>query len=133
MRARARVCMAEHRQVSRDNALVYYEKAPAASLLPPIDAKVLAKPSAVATLLEGAGNVPLHAEPSTLFAAALFLTGAFAGMGGMFLMQRVHAEPRSKVLRASLAKPLLVAKVDEKSVEGTEAAPLRNLYVAPTA
>ena len=33
-------------------------------------------------------------------------------MGGLFLAQRIHTTPRSLVMRESLKKPLLVAKVE---------------------
>jgi inorganic pyrophosphatase len=70
-------------------------------------------------------------NPSSLFAATIFLAGALVGMGGLFVTQRINAPPRSMVLRPSLQKPLLVAKVE--NVEGTEAASLRHTYSAPTA
>jgi len=54
---------------------------------------------------------------SNLFVATIFLAGALAGMSGLFISQRIHAPPRSMVLRESLKKPLLVCKADQP--EGT--------------
>ena len=72
------------------------------------------------------------ANPSSVFAATIFMAGALVGMGGLFITQRVHASPRSVVMRESLKKPLLVAKVD--NVEGTDAVGIRaNYYYAPVA
>ena len=64
-------------------------------------------------------------QPTGLFAATVFLVGAAVGMGGLFITQRVHAPPRSIIMRESLKKPLLVAR--SENVEGTEVAAVRNL------
>merc|ERR1719424_1569591 len=64
-------------------------------------------------------------QPTSLFAATVFLAGALVGMGGLFITQRVHAPPRSIIMRESLKKPLLVAR--SENVEGTEVASVRNL------
>jgi len=80
--------------------------------------------------VDGVAN-PTHA-PSSLFAATIFLAGALAGMGGMFITRRVNALPRSLVQRESLKKPLLVAKAEDGYEEGTEAPPstMRMPYAA---
>jgi len=54
---------------------------------------------------------------SNLFVATIFLAGALAGMSGLFISQRIHAPPRSMVLRESLKKPLLVCKTE--TIEGS--------------
>ena len=46
------------RTVSRDNELVYYAKVPPSDSLPAIEAKVLAKPTPVAPLVEAVGALP---------------------------------------------------------------------------
>ena len=61
----------------------------------------------------------LYHQPSSLFAATIFLAGALAGMGGLVISQRVNAAPRSFVQRESLKKPLLVAKAEPGYEEGT--------------
>jgi len=89
---------------------------------------------ALTTNLLAVGAAPAAAaQPSSLFAATVFVAGALVGMGGLFITQRIQAPPRSMQLHEALKKPLLVAKVE--TVEGTDAVPLRAVhqYVAPSA
>ena len=69
----------------------------------------------------------IHHQPSSLFAATIFLAGALVGMGGLFVGQRVRAPPAQIVMRESLKKPLLVAKAEPGYEGGTpmDAASLR--------
>ena len=59
---------------------------------------------------------------SNFFVATIFLAGAFAGMGGLFVSQRIHAPARSKVLRESLKEPLLVCRTAIIEGSGLDAA-----------
>jgi hypothetical protein len=61
----------------------------------------------------------IHHQPTSLFAATVFLAGALVGMGGLFITQRVTAQPSPLVMRESLKKPLLVAKVETGYEAGT--------------
>ncbi len=62
---------------------------------------LMVSPSAAYTTSLAATAGPLHgvanAGSSNLFVAFVFLAGAFAGMGGLFVTQRVHAPPAAKV------------------------------------
>jgi len=69
------------------------------------------------------------ANPSSLFAAMIFVAGASVGMGGLFITQRIQAPPASKVLNENLKKPLLVARAE--NVEGTEAVGIRASAYTP--
>ena len=79
------------------------------------------------------GNTVAYNQPSSLFAATIFLAGALVGMGGLFITQRVNAPPRSIVMRESLKKPLLVAKVEENYTEGTAFAEMKRAPYSPMA
>jgi len=84
--------------------------------------------SAFTNLAVGEAAVAFQ-QPTSLFAATIFLAGALVGMGGLFISERVHAPPKAVVLRESLKKPLLVAKAE--NVEGTLASGVRaSTYVA---
>ena len=61
----------------------------------------------------------IHHQPSSLFAATVFLAGALVGMGGLFITQNVRTPPVAKVNRESLKKPLLVAKAEQGYEIGT--------------
>jgi len=71
-------------------------------------------------LATGAATGVANSEASHLFVATIFVAGAMAGMGGLFISQRIHAAPASFVLRESIKKPLLVCRAD--GIEGTPVA-----------
>jgi H(+)-translocating pyrophosphatase len=86
--------------------------------------------------LVAVGSAPAYSaghNPSTAFAAMVFFAGIAIGVGGLFVTQRIQAPPRSMVMRASIKKPLLVARAE--NVEGTDAVAMRdsNAYYAPMA
>jgi len=64
---------------------------------------------------------------SNVFVATVFLAGALAGMGGLFISQRIHAPPSSKVMNESIKKPLLVCRTDVIEASPVEA-PIRAPY-----
>ena len=96
----------------------------------PRDSYVMVSPAAAAFTNFAVAGVGVHGtannNASSLFVATVFLAGAFAGMGGMFIQRRINIEPRSMVMRESLKKPLLVAKAD--GLEGTPLEPVRPGY-----
>jgi inorganic pyrophosphatase len=86
--------------VNNGGGLIVHFIAPAA---PSVALNPFAIELAVASGASGAAN-----QASSIFIATIFLAGAAAGMGGLFLTQRLAAPPR--IQRASLAKPLLVCR-----------------------
>jgi len=68
--------------------------------------------------IDNLGEV-IHHQPSSLFAATVFLAGAAVGMGGLFISQRVLAPSAAMPMRESLKKPLLVAKAEGGYEDGT--------------
>ena len=67
----------------------------------------------------GGAEADVFHQPSSLFAATVFIAGAAVGMGGLFITQRVRTPPAAVVLRETLAKPLLPAKAEAGYEEGT--------------
>mmetsp|Transcript_27041 Transcript_27041/g.68779 ORF Transcript_27041/g.68779 Transcript_27041/m.68779 type:complete len:866 (+) Transcript_27041:35-2632(+) len=67
---------------------------------------------------------PAYQQPTSLFAATVFIAGAAVGMGGLFITQRLrtHDPTNIVVARESLKKPLLVAKAEAGYEEGTSVA-----------
>jgi len=79
----------------------------------------------------GADAPEVHHQPSSFFAATVFIAGAAVGMGGLFITQRVHTAPGALTAREALGKPLLVAKAEEGYEEGTAVAGVRASTYTP--
>merc|ERR1719424_1244551 len=82
-----------------------------------------------ATLL-ALGAPELHHQPSSLFAATVFIAGAAVGMGSLFVTQRLTTTTAANTAPL-LAKPLLVAKAEEGYEEGTAVAGVRASTYTP--
>merc|ERR1719199_814953 len=79
----------------------------------------------------GGAEADVFHQPSSLFAATVFIAGAAVGMGGLFITQRVRTPPAAVVLRETLAKPLLLAKAEAGYEEGTALGGVRGSTYTP--
>jgi len=78
----------------------------------------------------GGGAPEAQHQPSSIFAATVFIAGAAVGMGGLFITQRLSANT-APIAAPQLAKPLLVARAEEGYEEGTAVAGVRASTYVP--